>query len=204
MIAPTRPGPLALLVLALGGCAGQLPMDEPVNPQWEARRQVLADIDQWQFTGSVSVRDGDQSQSSRIRWQQNGDQYRVNLWGAFNAGATEIEGRPGRVRIEQRGEDPVVTDSPRRLIREQIGYDLPIQQLDRWVKGIPANGTPARTRFGDNNQLVSLRQAGWRIEYLAYSNYGIETLPTRIRLSRDSLQLDLLRLDWQVGEDADS
>lgn len=188
------------LALLLAGCAAPLRMEEPVNPEWEQRRQVLSDIEHWAFTGSVSVRDDEESHSSRIRWQQDGPRYRINLWGTFNIGATEINGRPGFVRIEQRGEEPVVTDSPDEMIRQQIGYDLPVEQLDHWIKGIPIPGTPAEPEFGENNQLVRLRQSGWQIEYMAYSNYGPETLPTRIRLYREPLQLDLLRLDWSLDD----
>lgn len=188
------------MALVLAGCATPLSMDEPVNPRWEQRRQVLADIEQWAFVGNVSVRDREESHSSRIRWQQDGERYRINLWGAFNVGATEINGRPGFLRIEQRGEDPVVTESPGEMIQRQIGYDLPVEQLDHWIKGIPIPETPAEPEFGENDQLVRLRQSGWRIEYMAYSNYGPETLPTRIRLRREPLQLDLLRLDWTLED----
>lgn len=190
------------LPLLLASCTG-IRMDAPVNEEWEARRQVLAGLTQWEFTGSVNVRDAQEAHSSRIRWYQDGDTYRINLWGTFNAGATQIDGRPGRVSITQQGEEQIVTHSPEELLYQELGYELPVSELNYWVKGIPAPGQPSQLEFGESQQLVRFEQAGWQIDYLGYTNFGTETLPTRIRVQRlrdDQLRLDLTRLTWSLPD----
>ncbi|MDO8908350.1 MAG: lipoprotein insertase outer membrane protein LolB [Pseudohongiella sp.] len=189
---------ILVLTMALAACAGTPRMDAPVNTEWEARRQLLESLSQWEFTGSINVRDANEAQSSRIRWRQQDEAYRINLWGTFNVGATEINGRPGEVRIEQQGEEPIITESPEEMLYQQIGYELPVTELNYWIKGIPAPGASHALNFADNQQLLSFEQDGWRIDYLGYTNFGQETLPTRIRIQKDPLRLDLIRLSWTL------
>lgn len=189
----------ALVCLLLVACGGTARIDAPVNAQWEQRRQVLEGITSWEFTGSINVRDSNDSQSSRIRWRQNNEAYTINLWGTFNVGATQIDGRPGEVTISQQGQDAVNTESPEELLYQELGYELPVTELNYWIKGIPAPGLRADMQFGDNDQLMQFFQAGWQINYMAYTNFGTETLPTRIRIKKTPLRLDLIRLNWNLS-----
>ena len=190
----------ASMLALLTGCLSAPRMDDPVIREWENRRAWLSALDTWTFTGSIHVRDASDSHSSRIRWQQMQQYYQINLWGTFNVGATQIDGGPDAVRIAQQGEDPVITDSPEALLFEQLGYELPVTELNFWIKGIPAPGRASDLRFGDNNQLVHFSQAGWQIDYLGYTNFGDATLPNRIRIQKEPLRLDLTRLTWTLPD----
>jgi outer membrane lipoprotein LolB len=189
----------AILSLLLAACAGAPRMDAPVNENWQRRYQILQNIQQWEFTGRIAVRDDIEAQNSRIRWRQQGDNFVINLWGALNIGATEIIGSPEQVRLQQEGQDPLITDTPEQLIRDQLGYELPVSNLEYWIKGIPAPDGEPELVFNEFNQLISLQQSGWQIEYLGYTNYQLETLPTRIRMQKPPLQLDFVRLSWTLG-----
>ncbi len=192
----------ASIITGLSGillsCAGAVRMDAPVISEWDARRAVLESLSEWEFTGSINVRDAEEAHSSRIRWRQNNELYRINLWGTFNIGATEVNGKPGEVRIEQEGEEPIITDTPEQLLYDRIGYELPVTELNFWIKGIPAPGPSQELSFADNQQLLSFVQAGWRVDYLGYTNFGQQTLPTRIRVQKPPLRLDLIRLNWTL------
>ncbi|MDP3517499.1 MAG: lipoprotein insertase outer membrane protein LolB [Pseudohongiella sp.] len=188
----------AALTATLLSCTGTTRMDAPVVSEWDARKAVLESLSQWEFTGSINVRDANEAHSSRIRWRQVNELYRINLWGTFNIGATEINGRPGEVRIEQEGEDPIITETPEQLLYDRIGYELPVTELNFWIKGIPAPGPSQDLSFADNLQLLSFVQDGWRVDYLGYTNFGQETLPTRIRVQKPPLRLDLIRLNWTL------
>lgn len=190
------------VLMALATCTGTPRIDAPVNSEWEQRKSVLESLTRWEFTGSINVRDAEEAHSSRIRWRQYDEQYRINLWGTFNVGATEINGRPGEVRIEQQGEDPIITESPEQMLYDRIGYELPVTELNYWIKGIPAPGASNAMNFADNLQLLGFEQAGWRIDYLGYTNFGTESLPTRIRIQKDPLRLDLIRLNWTLPSES--
>lgn len=173
-------------------------MDAPVNENWQARRNVLAAITTWEFTGRIGVRDENEAHSSRIRWRQQDDDYVINLWGTLNAGATEITGSPTLVTLVQEGKEPLLAATPEELVAEQLGYELPVSQLSYWIKGIPAPGSTGTPSFNEENHLIALEQDGWSVQYLAYTNYDTESLPTRIRIEKSPLRLDFVRLDWTL------
>ncbi|MDT8427498.1 MAG: lipoprotein insertase outer membrane protein LolB [Pseudomonadales bacterium] len=197
---PARPHFLlpVLALLLLGACSSTPQIDAPVTANWELRRAKLNAITQWEFTGRIGVRDDQESHSSRIRWRQNDRNFVINLWGALNIGATEISGNPERVRLQQEGEEPLLTSSPEELIREQLGYELPVSLLDSWIKGVPAPGLNHIPIFNETDQLLQLQQAGWHIQYLGYTSAGLETMPSRIRMEKAPLRLDFVRLNWTL------
>ncbi len=187
-----------LLSLLLTACATTPRMDAPINNDWGQRQQVLESMTLWEFTGRIGVRDDKESHSSRVRWQQRGEDYVINLWGTLNAGATEITGTPGRVVLQQEGKDALTASTPEQLVYEQLGYELPVAQLSYWIKGIPAPGASSEPAFDIDNRLISLQQSGWQVEYLGYTSYATESLPTRIRIQKSPLRLDFVRLDWTL------
>lgn len=188
----------SLLSLLLAGCAGAPRMDAPVNADWQARQALLDALTLWEFTGRIGVRDDKESHSSRIRWQQQGANYVINLWGTLNAGATEITGRPGEVILEQEGKPPLTAETAEDLVYDQLGYELPVAQLTYWIKGIPAPAGESSQTFNAEHHLISLEQDGWLVQYLGYTNYATESLPTRIRIEKPPLRLDFVRLDWTL------
>lgn len=185
-------------LLLLSACSSTARIDAPVTASWQQRQAKLSAITQWEFTGRIGVRDEHESHSSRIRWRQHDRDFVINLWGALNIGATEITGSPDQVRLQQEGEEPLITSSPEELIHEQLGYELPVSLLDSWVKGIPAPGLRHTPTFNEADQLLLLLQAGWRIEYLGYTSAGLETMPSRIRMEKAPLRLDFVRLNWTL------
>lgn len=194
-----RNNALAIIMVGalISACAAPR-MDAPVNENWQARRNVLAAITTWEFTGRIGVRDEKEAHSSRIRWQQHDDEYVINLWGTLNAGATEITGNPTLVTLQQEGKAPLMAATPEDLVYEQLGYELPVTQLRFWIKGIPAPGSTGAPSFNEENHLIALQQDGWTVQYLAYTNFDMESLPTRIRIEKSPLRLDFVRLDWTL------
>lgn len=187
---------LALLLVA---CNSTEPLQE--STAWQVRQQELNGLESWQLQGRVNARYQDESHTPRIRWRQDKDQYSIRLWGTLNAGATLIEGRPGFVTFEQ-GNETRTAASPEALILEHLGYELPVSELNFWIKGLPTPGEEHRLQLGEFNQVLSLVQSGWTIEYNDYRVYGDYSLPRRIEMSRpeNNISLVFIGLNWTVGE----
>ena len=54
------------------------------NHNWQDQRTLLEKTSDWQLRGRVNVRYQNESYTPRIQWQQQGDDYRIRLWGTFN------------------------------------------------------------------------------------------------------------------------
>ncbi len=194
---PSLPVSLCLALL-LSACGSTAP-PAGSNDNWNRHSRQLQALDHWQLRGRVNVRYYDENHTPRIQWQQMDEQYHIRLWGTFNAGNTEIEGRPGRVVMEQDGE-VLSAESPEDLILEQLGYELPVSYLEYWIKGLPAPEGEADLQFDELNQLLAINQQGWTVQYSDMRQYGEVALPRRVEVFRlnDDVRLRFVGLNWTL------
>ncbi|MCB1670329.1 MAG: lipoprotein insertase outer membrane protein LolB [Gammaproteobacteria bacterium] len=201
-MASCKPGrtPTLLLItgVLLAACQTAPPLEE--STAWQVRQADLLALTHWQLQGRVNARYQNESHTPRIRWEQDADHYTIRLWGTLNAGATRIEGRPGLVTLEQ-GNEVRTASSPEALIFEQLGYELPVSQLEYWIRGLPTPDQQHQLELGEFNELIHLQQSGWTVRYEDYRLFGDYSLPRRIEMSRteNNIRLIFVGLDWTVG-----
>jgi len=65
------------------------------------------------------------------------------------------------------------------------------------VRGRVSPGSPAEIRRETSGRMIELRQAGWLIEFLDFRSGGM--LPSRLRLSREDLEIRLAIDSWQAA-----
>lgn len=185
--------------LSLLGACGSLAPPAEINSDWVKQRTALEELDSWQLRGRVNVRYNGESNTPRIQWMQQNIEYHIRLWGTFNAGNTVIVGRPGYVTLEQGG-DVLSASSSEELILQQLGYELPVSYLEYWVKGIPAPSSQPDLTFNELNQLITLVQDGWTINYSDPRQYGDLSLPRRVEVTRpqNDIRLRFIGLNWQL------
>ena len=200
--AQNRAAAYLLLAALLSACASVAPPAEE-NSDWTRQRQQLQQLESWQLRGRVNVRYDNESHTPRIQWQQKDAEYNIRLWGTFNAGNTLISGEPGSVTLESDGE-VLTADSPEELILQQLGYELPVSQLNYWIKGLPAPGSEAQLDFNELNQLTTIRQEDWTISLSDMRQYGEVSLPRRVELTRprNDIRLRFIGLNWTTDEAA--
>jgi outer membrane lipoprotein LolB len=191
---------LALLVCACNVAAPIAPPAE-VNSDWAKQRDRLQQLDSWQLRGRVNVRYDKESHTPRIQWLQQNLEYHIRLWGTFNAGNTIIVGRPGFVTLENDGET-LSASSPEELILAQLGYELPVSELNYWIKGLPAPDSEAQLSFNELNQVTTIKQADWTIHFSDLRQYGDISLPRRVELTRprNDIRLRFIGLNWTTGD----
>jgi len=193
---PHRAASLLLLATWLAACSSIAPPAEE-NSDWARQRERLQQMDAWELRGRVNVRYDNESDTPSIRWQQQGDDYSILLWGTFNAGRTLITGQPGLVTLES-GSETLTASSPEELILQQLGYELPVSQLNYWIKGIPAPGSQPQLSFNELNQLTTIVQEDWTVQLSDMRQYGPLSLPREVVLTRplNDIRLRFIRLSW--------
>lgn len=202
-------GLIAGSALSLGGCAGVSTRSMPppltgdaLAERVSAREAWMSQSETWSFSGRAAVRKGRQGGSGRIEWtQHDARRYSVSLsapvtrqsWrldGDLHSEAGRLEGLDGGPREGEFAED---------LLREATGWDVPLQQLGRWVRGAPASEMPVESVAYDAQGRPSrLRQAGWTVRYLAWraGPVGQPDLPTEIEAESGDARVRLILEDW--------
>lgn len=188
---------IALALLFLAGCAPQ-----PLRPidSWEEHRARVAALETWHIRGQLGVRLPDNSGSARLRWQQTQDEFRIDLSGPFGQGRTLIQGRPGAVTLEQRGDEPLHASSAEELLWLATDWQVPVEELRYWVRGIPSPELRIQQmKRSTDGLLAELEQGDWRLHY---SNYTLVDnhwhLPQRIVAQREDARLTLVIHNWSV------
>jgi outer membrane lipoprotein LolB len=189
------------LIALLAGCAG-ITSHEAVQGKgdankWRANKEQLASLDGWQINGKVGIRAPKDSGSGTLFWLQRQDYYDIRLSGPLGRGAARLTGRPGAVSLEVANQGRYDAPDPETLLKDQLGWKLPVSHLVWWVRGLPAPDSKSRLTLDGDSRLSNLEQDGWQIEYLSYTEQNGYTLPERMKLHGQDLDVTLVIKDWQ-------
>ena len=174
--------PAALLALTvIAGCA-QIPVE--TGP---------ADF---RVQGKVGVVEGERSYAARFIWRQTGNRYDIVLWGPLGQGSTRLRGDPGRIEVTGSRVGPALSGDPRQVMRQRLGWSLPLEVLPWWISGRPAPAGPVESSERDGEgRLTAFRQLGWQVNYDRFDAVGDASGPGRITAGRPGYRVRITILN---------
>ena len=189
---PTRPLPATDVAFTAE------PADEAV------RRAELELLPFWSLQGRVAVSKGRNGGSGRIDWLQQGLVYQVSLAAPVTRQSWQLSGGGGQgVRLDGLPGGPRSGPEAGALLLQATGWEIPVEQLAAWVRGMPAPAA-AQARAGYDNQGRPrvLQQGQWRIDYLDWypREGGRPPLPRRIEAVNGDARVRLIVDAWTMGE----
>lgn len=196
---------LALLALFITGCATVRETSTTTTTAakaqtWDQRAKTLAAIKNWQINGKIAVRTPKDSGSATIDWQQQHQRFLISLMGPLGSHNIKLSGEPGLVTAKSADGKQASAGSAEQLLAEQWGFNVPVSNLNYWVRGLPVPGTGARTHFDTSgNKLDQLEQQGWLVQFLSYKQVNGVALPDKIFISSSQLKVRMMIYQWQIG-----
>ena len=184
--------------MVLGGCAAPRGIMLPEMQTWPARQDTLGALEHWEFRGRIGVSAGSEGFNGKLRWKQNNDRFDVTVSVPLVAGAIEIEGRGGSVRMTDKDGEVTDMQDVEADIRARYGWTIPVESLRYWALGIPAPGSPAITEVDDYGQLTSLEQRGWMVTVSQYREGGGQPMPRRVAATSADAKVRLVIDHWIV------
>lgn len=183
----------ALLLLA--ACAG--------TPQtgigsWQAQRADMDSIRYFTASGKIAYRTPEQAESATLLWQQAGESSHLRLSGPMGLSATTVDSN-GRQVVVRQGDETRRWDIDDPALQYTHGWDLPLNALQYWLKGIPDPALEVENLHLDpaGRLPVRLQQQGWLVEYQEFSEFEGFTLPTRMKVSRQDTSARIILRRWQ-------
>ena len=168
---------LLTALMLIAGCAGV-----PVTP----------DGADFRVAGKVGVVEGDRAFSARFHWAQTGARYDIALWGPLGQGSTRLRGDSQRVEIIGKGGQPVLAGHPETVMRQRLGWSLPLAVLPWWMSGQPAAGSDVEAPERDGaGRLIAFQQLGWQVRYDRFDGSTESALPSGITAARPGYRIRL-------------
>jgi outer membrane lipoprotein LolB len=193
--------PGCLLLLALSACTGTPPRPQSESALEAAYARRAVDISAWSswgFDGRLSMDDGEDGGSGSLRWRTDGPDSRLDFRGALGRGAWRLSIAPGRAVLEKADGSRTEARSVDDLIRLETGWEVPVDALAYWARGLRAPGEVAKIEFDQDGRIVRLEQSGWSIRFERYRDAVGTELPGKIEAVRGQLRLKLVPARWAV------
>lgn len=195
----TRSLVILFTFLWLTSCATVAPQETTAQNQtlpWDSRVKTLSDISQWDLKGMISIRSAHDAGSATLEWQQKDQNYHISMLGPLGTGSFELNGQPGNVELAFADGKHFHAQSPEDILAQQTGWQLPVSNLNYWIRGLPVPNSSANKNFDSYHHLTSLQQDGWNIQFLRYTSvHGID-VPSKIFLNHEPLTVKIVISHW--------
>ncbi|SDX26323.1 outer membrane lipoprotein LolB [Marinobacter mobilis] len=178
------------------GLTDQPPLD------WQQRQTQLQSLQRWQLQGKLAVRQPSDSGSAIINyWTQQHEAYELSLSSAFlGLGTTELKGVPGFISLTLSDGETYHSADPEALVEAATGWQLPLESLPWWIRGLPNPASDYRLYFDGDHKLALIRQDGWEIRYDRWNRFMADKpeLPARITAVSGEKRVRVAVTQWQA------
>ena len=182
---------VCLFALLLAGCAA-------LPPATSDHPRAAAELEDWAFTGRVSLTRGETGWHAALSWRELAGEYDVRVAGPLGQGAFELSGDDAGVMLVEADGRTFTARNPDALLRHVTGWVLPVSGMHYWVRALAVPGVEAQTERNDSGQVARLEQSGWVINYDRYQSVAGVVLPGRLRMERDDISIRLVVDEWQL------
>jgi len=184
-------GLFLLLALLLSGCASTPPVTQA--------EQRPADADQKPFVlnGRIAIKHDRDRSSANIRWAHRSEDDDILLLTPFGQTVAHIHSNAQEVVLDT-ADKHYTAQNTEELILQVLGWHLPMAGLRYWVLAMPAPESQASIGHDANGQISNMQQNGWEINYIRYAAQTQNSLPLRINLQREGMELQLLIDEWEI------
>lgn len=180
-------------LLLLAGCATTQPQRDQVN--WQQERTRLEQLTHWQLSGKMAIITAQQKGSARVNWQQDGDDYRLNLTSLIGTHILELSRRKGEITLIDNEGNPHQSQDAEALVYQLTGWNIPVAGLPAWIKGLPGE---AEFELNPDRSLASVRDGQWQIVYGDYRDQDGYRLPHLLTMTGQGSRLKLQINQWTI------
>ena len=201
----SRWAPAIVVVLILGGCA-MTPQQQPSakDPAFQpshrqAKQASLRALNTWKLEGRIALYNEVEAWNADLHWRQRGEHYEIRLVGPFGQGRIRVHGDTHGVVMET-SDRRYFDQDPDVLFNRRLGWNIPINALKWWIRGLPAQGLSmdAEPTWDNQGRLTRLRQDGWDIHFKRYAAVGALELPGKVFLENAQWNVRLVIQDWRI------
>ena len=198
----------ALIVFMLGvvlSACQSMPVETQASLQQkkaavDQREAQLAAVNSWELDGRISLITDDEAWSGQLYWQQgNTADYFIQFNAPSGQGAMQLLGSDTGVELRLANGKSYSAKDAATLLRQETTWDIPIDGLWYWVRGLPDPQMPVKLTLDPQGAIQEMRQNGWHVEYQRYQRYGSLTFPRKIVIQHEDMKIRLVVTRWTIS-----
>jgi outer membrane lipoprotein LolB len=197
--------PLIIAAATLSGCASLTPSTLTAQQKQLHQRPaiqqtaLLQALTHWQIEGAFSLSQGAKHIIANYTWQQRPSTFSLRIYSGLNLASISIKGSDHNITLTNENGQTWHAKSISSLMQKALGWQLPINGLVYWIKGLPAPGKHS-TQINTTGNLKTLTQNGWQINYQRYQRADIYDLPNIITIQGHQTHIKLVIKRWKLNK----
>ncbi|EPJ49782.1 MAG: hypothetical protein OFPI_22700 [Osedax symbiont Rs2] len=189
--------------IIISGCAStthnQITAPELAPLNWQQHFNSMRSLQKWDANAQIAIKIDKKTQKAKMLWQQNQSHYDISFLGPFGHAGPKIYGDNQSTTLLIPKEAPLTGTNTSSLLQQRLGWQLPVENAQYWIKGIPSPLSDSQLTLKDQ-RLYTLQQDGWTVSYPQYRQVANQYLPAKIIISKDNLRLLLVIYKWQLQQ----
>ncbi len=188
-----------LLLLLLAGCAtimpptSQPPTTSSIN---QKHLDTLVNIKAFALKGRLGAVTQKKGFSGGIDWQHQTITDNIDVFSPVGGKVANITKNPSGVTLTSQNGHSVSAQDAESLTETTLGFRLPLTGLSNWAIGRPSSSKIEAANWDETGRLTKLKQDGWDISYENYADIDGISLPKKILLKSEKVNLKLLVETW--------
>jgi len=188
-----------LLLLLLASCAtitpptSQAPATSRIN---QKHLDTLVNIKAFALKGRLGAVSQKQGFSGGIDWQHQTATDNIDVFSPVGGKVANITKNPSGVTLTSQNGHSVSAQDAESLTETTLGFRLPLIGLSNWAIGRPGASKIEAANWDETGRLTKLKQDGWDISYENYTDIDGISLPKKILLKSEKVNLKLLVETW--------
>jgi outer membrane lipoprotein LolB len=178
------------LAVLLSGCAllpsKPVPVERPAQPASAS----------FALNGRISIDHQGKHHSAGLRWTHQANSDEILLFAPLGQTAARVYRDADKATLDD-GDGHYQADDAETLMERTLGWHLPLGGLHQWALGMPDSDDDAQIERDDIGRISVLQQSGWEVRYLRYADTSPDSLPSRLQLKHEDLQMQLLIDEWE-------
>lgn len=177
---------LVFACLLLPACQSAVRPDNHVaNMQRQVEREaVLQKHNHWNFRGRVAISDGQQAGTVKMFWQQQGEQFDIEISLPISNQKYRLRNIDNTVRLESYGLATIEGSSAEAVLMQVTGWRIPFDDMQLWLRGMRSDSATA-IEFGPSGLPATFSEKGWRVDYRVW-NSAVTPMPIKVFASTKS------------------
>ena len=191
---------LVLVAIFLNACSGlRTQSDEIANPDaFNERSQRLSGLTHWSLAGRVSLDDGRDGGSGKLKWSVDLESSTLDFFAAMGRGAWHLEIGDDLVILKD-SEGTHSAPDVQTLLEQRLGWPVPVEALQFWARGLYAPGPVQSSSIDSQGLLIKMQQFGWVIDFSRYGAVEDELLPVRLEAAHGQYRIKMAISQWQLS-----